>query len=171
MRNRVLRVHRFRRGRCRLFRGFEPLEDRALLATFAVNSLLDTVDTNPGDGVAQDASGLTTRGDHRRRTSLGVPFDGGQLANWIFPLGPFTGFHSEPVDATSVLIAYTRTADANLDGVLDNRNFAPLRLCARPFSQKILRQGAKLAKASVSRQSTRIRVQRTLRSGACGEEF
>jgi hypothetical protein len=41
-------------------RGFERLEDRALLATFAVNSLLDTVDANPGDGMALDAAGQTS---------------------------------------------------------------------------------------------------------------
>lgn len=38
----------------------EPLEDRRLLAVFNVNSFLDTVDVNVGDGVAADASGNTT---------------------------------------------------------------------------------------------------------------
>jgi Ca2+-binding RTX toxin-like protein len=38
----------------------ERLEARALLATFSVNSLVDTVDTDPGDGVAIDASGNTS---------------------------------------------------------------------------------------------------------------
>jgi hypothetical protein len=41
-------------------RGFERLEVRSLLATFTVNSLLDTVDAAPGDGLAQDAAGLTS---------------------------------------------------------------------------------------------------------------
>src|SRR5688572_7311465 len=58
MRRRVLRLSRG--GRRRYLRGFERLEDRALLAAFTVNSLLDTVDANPGDGVAQDAAGQTT---------------------------------------------------------------------------------------------------------------
>jgi hypothetical protein len=48
------------RGRRKRLRGFERLEDRALLAAFTVNSLLDTVDANPGDGMAQDAAGQTT---------------------------------------------------------------------------------------------------------------
>ncbi|MEX2142001.1 MAG: HYR domain-containing protein [Pirellulales bacterium] len=39
---------------------FERLEDRALLATFTVNNSLDTVDANPGDGSALDATGATT---------------------------------------------------------------------------------------------------------------
>ena len=38
----------------------ELLEDRSLPATFVVNSVLDTVDANPGDMVAADASGNTT---------------------------------------------------------------------------------------------------------------
>lgn len=38
----------------------EPLEQRRLLAVFTVNSALDTIDANPGDGLAQDAAGNTT---------------------------------------------------------------------------------------------------------------
>ena len=38
----------------------ELLEDRSVPATFVVNSVLDTVDANPGDMVAADASGNTT---------------------------------------------------------------------------------------------------------------
>lgn len=36
------------------------LEDRTLLAAFVVNTLLDTVDANPGDGLALDANGNTS---------------------------------------------------------------------------------------------------------------
>ncbi|MEX2142163.1 MAG: choice-of-anchor Q domain-containing protein [Pirellulales bacterium] len=53
-------VHTSPRGRRKRLRGFERLEDRALLAAFTVNSLLDTVDANPGDGMAMDAAGQTT---------------------------------------------------------------------------------------------------------------
>ena len=38
----------------------EPLEQRRLLAVFTVNSALDSVDANVGDGLAQDAAGNTT---------------------------------------------------------------------------------------------------------------
>ncbi|MCE5267526.1 MAG: Ig-like domain-containing protein [Planctomycetaceae bacterium] len=38
----------------------EQLEDRRLLAIFTVNSLADTVDANPGDGLALDAQQQTT---------------------------------------------------------------------------------------------------------------
>ncbi|MEX2140962.1 MAG: choice-of-anchor Q domain-containing protein [Pirellulales bacterium] len=53
-------VRSWRRGGRKRLRGFERLEDRALLAAFMVNSLLDTVDANPGDEIAQDAAGQTT---------------------------------------------------------------------------------------------------------------
>jgi hypothetical protein len=38
----------------------ERLEDRTLLSSFVVNVLADTVDVNPGDGLAQDAAGNTS---------------------------------------------------------------------------------------------------------------
>lgn len=38
----------------------EPLENRLVLAVFNVNTTADSVDVNPGDGIAQDASGLTS---------------------------------------------------------------------------------------------------------------
>jgi hypothetical protein len=40
--------------------------------------------------------------------------------NATLPLGPYTTFRGQPVDATSVLIAYTRTGDANLDGLVND---------------------------------------------------
>jgi hypothetical protein len=39
---------------------FEQLEARSLLTVFAVNTTTDTVDINPGDGLAVDASGNTS---------------------------------------------------------------------------------------------------------------
>jgi hypothetical protein len=51
---------RIRQSRRKRIRRFERLEDRSLFAAFTVNSLLDTVDVNPGDGVAQDTAGQTT---------------------------------------------------------------------------------------------------------------
>src|SRR5262245_19424629 len=38
----------------------ETLEDRCVPANFTVNTLLDTVDANPGDGLAADAGGSTS---------------------------------------------------------------------------------------------------------------
>jgi hypothetical protein len=42
----------------------------------------------------------------------------GYAENSALPLGRYTTFRGQPVDDTSVLIAYTRTGDANLDGVV-----------------------------------------------------
>jgi hypothetical protein len=44
----------------------------------------------------------------------------GYAENSALPLGPYTSFRGQPVDATSVLMVLTRTADANLDGVVND---------------------------------------------------
>jgi polyhydroxybutyrate depolymerase len=56
----------------------------------------------------------------------------GYAENAALPLGPYETFHGVAVDGTSVLMAYTRTGDANLDGVVDDvdvtilsANYAP----------------------------------------------
>jgi hypothetical protein len=44
----------------------------------------------------------------------------GYAENSSLPLGPYTTFRGQPVDNTSVLIAFTRTGDANLDGIVND---------------------------------------------------
>ena len=44
----------------------------------------------------------------------------GYANNATLPLGAYSTFRGQPVDGTSILITYTRTADANLDGVVNN---------------------------------------------------
>ena len=39
----------------------EALEDRTLLSTFTVNTTADTMDANPGDGIAADATATRHR--------------------------------------------------------------------------------------------------------------
>jgi hypothetical protein len=46
----------------------------------------------------------------------------GFAENATLPLGPYNMFRSQPVDDTSVLIAHTRTGDANLDGVVNDND-------------------------------------------------
>jgi autotransporter-associated beta strand protein len=46
----------------------------------------------------------------------------GYAHNASLPLGPYTTFGGEPVDDTAVLLAYTRTGDANLDGVVNDND-------------------------------------------------
>jgi hypothetical protein len=56
----------------------------------------------------------------------------GYAVNGQLPLGPFTNFRGQPVDNSTILMRFTRTGDANLDGVVNNddvtivgANFAP----------------------------------------------
>ncbi|HJS09051.1 MAG TPA: PEP-CTERM sorting domain-containing protein [Pirellulales bacterium] len=44
----------------------------------------------------------------------------GYAENSTLPLGPYTTFRGQPVDDTSMLMAFTRTGDANLDGVVND---------------------------------------------------
>jgi hypothetical protein len=46
----------------------------------------------------------------------------GFAENATMPLGSYTMFHNQPVDDTSILIAHTRTGDANLDGVVNDND-------------------------------------------------
>lgn len=52
--------HAQSRQRTPQFAAIESLEDRTLLSTITVNSFHDSIDANPGDGTAADASGSTT---------------------------------------------------------------------------------------------------------------
>jgi glucose/arabinose dehydrogenase len=42
--------------------------------------------------------------------------------NSTLPLGPYTMFRGQPVDDSSILMVYTRTGDANLDGVVNDND-------------------------------------------------
>jgi hypothetical protein len=44
----------------------------------------------------------------------------GYAENSALPLGAYTNFRGQTVDSTSVLMAFTRTGDANLDGVVND---------------------------------------------------
>jgi polyhydroxybutyrate depolymerase len=44
----------------------------------------------------------------------------GYAENSALPLGPYITFRGQPVDGTSILIAFTRTGDANLDGLVND---------------------------------------------------
>jgi hypothetical protein len=86
----------------------------------------------PGLGQSWKGTGITSsqvQSDVARdpnSTSLGY------ADNVALPLGSFDRFADEPVDRTAVLIAYTRTGDANLDGIVNDddvtilgANYAP----------------------------------------------
>jgi hypothetical protein len=44
----------------------------------------------------------------------------GYAENAAMPLGPLTTFRGQPVDTTSIIMAFTRTGDANLDGLVND---------------------------------------------------
>jgi hypothetical protein len=46
----------------------------------------------------------------------------GYAENSSMPLGAYENFRGQTVDGTSILVAYTRTADANLDGVVNDND-------------------------------------------------
>jgi hypothetical protein len=48
----------------------------------------------------------------------------GYAVNGTLPLGAYTNFRGQDVDASSILVRFTRTADANLDGKVDNSDVA-----------------------------------------------
>ena len=67
-------------------RVFEQLERRALLAAFTVNSMADTVDANPGDGLALDVSGNTSLRAAVMESNALAGDDTIQLGAGTFPL-------------------------------------------------------------------------------------
>jgi hypothetical protein len=66
-----------------------------------------------GMGITSSAAATTNTTEPESRSV-------GYAENSTMPLGPFATFRGQPVDGTSILIAYTRTGDANLDGVAND---------------------------------------------------
>jgi hypothetical protein len=56
----------------------------------------------------------------------------GYAVNAALPLGAYTEFRGQPVDPTSILIAYTRTGDANLDGLVNDDDVTILGASYQP---------------------------------------
>jgi hypothetical protein len=108
------------------------------------SAILDYTGDSPAGAIrAQILAGRGGAGLGKAWNGIGITSSAAALAapesrsvgyadNALFPLGPVTTFRGQPVDETSLLIAYTRTGDANLDGVVDNddvtivgANYAP----------------------------------------------
>jgi hypothetical protein len=66
-----------------------------------------------GPGIASSTAAMANATEPESRSI-------GYAENGAMPLGPRTTFHGQPVDDTSILIAFTRTGDANLDGVVND---------------------------------------------------
>jgi uncharacterized membrane protein len=74
----------------------------------------------PGLGAPWTGQGITSSAAATANAAEPESRSIGYAENSALPLGPYTTFHGQPVDSTSVLIAYTRTGDANLDGVVND---------------------------------------------------
>jgi hypothetical protein len=73
-----------------------------------------------GVGAVWNGQGITSSAAAVANTTEPESRSLGYAENSALPLGAYTTFRGQPVDNTSVLIAYTRTGDANLDGVVND---------------------------------------------------
>jgi uncharacterized protein YjbI with pentapeptide repeats len=74
----------------------------------------------PGLGRGWNGNGITSSTAAAANQSSPESRSIGYALNGSLPLGPYMEFHEFPVEASSVLLAYTRTGDATLDGVVDD---------------------------------------------------
>jgi hypothetical protein len=74
----------------------------------------------PGLGMAWNGAGITSSAAATANASEAESRSLGYAENSALPLGPYSAFRGQPVDDTSVLIAFTRTGDANLDGLVND---------------------------------------------------
>ena len=68
-----------------------------------------------GQGITSSAAAAAVVNDPESRSI-------GYAENATLPLGPYATFRGRPVDDTSVLMAFTRTGDANLDGIVNDED-------------------------------------------------
>jgi hypothetical protein len=73
-----------------------------------------------GLGKGWNGMGITSSAAATANTTEPESRSVGYAENATMPLGPFTTFRGQAVDGTSILIAFTRTGDANLDGVVND---------------------------------------------------
>jgi hypothetical protein len=74
----------------------------------------------PGLGASWIGAGITSSIVAQANAADAEAWSVGYAENSAMPLGPYTNFRGVAVDATSVLIAPTRTGDANLDGLVND---------------------------------------------------
>jgi hypothetical protein len=71
-------------------------------------------------GGAWTGTGITSRAAAAENATNPEARSIGYAENATLPLGPYATFRGQVVDDTAILIAYTRTADANLDGAVND---------------------------------------------------
>jgi uncharacterized protein YkwD len=74
----------------------------------------------PGLGASWTGAGITSSTVAQANAANAEAWSIGYSENAALPLGPYANFGGVAVDATSILIAPTRTGDANLDGLVND---------------------------------------------------
>jgi hypothetical protein len=74
----------------------------------------------PGLGATWTGKGITSSAAAEAAAAEAESISVAYAANGELPLGPYATFRGETVDESSVLVRYTRTGDANLDGVVND---------------------------------------------------
>jgi hypothetical protein len=103
------------------------LRENSALIDYTVNSPAETVRQQiltarggPGLGKTWNGNGISSSAAAAANAAEPESRSIGYAENSALPLGPYTMFRGQPVDDTSLLIAYTRTGDANLDGLVND---------------------------------------------------
>jgi hypothetical protein len=86
----------------------------------------------PGLGAPWTGNGVTSSAVAAANQASPEEYSIGYAENGSLPLGPYAEFHGFPVEDESVLLAYTRTGDANLDGVVDDDDVTILSAAYAP---------------------------------------
>jgi hypothetical protein len=76
----------------------------------------------PGLGKTWNGQGITSSAVAAANSAEPESRSIAYAENSALPLGPLTTFRGQPVDNTALLIAYTRTGDANLDGLVNDND-------------------------------------------------
>jgi hypothetical protein len=103
------------------------LANNAAIINYTGNSPVQTIRQQilagrggPGLGAMWNGQGITSSTAAAANAADAESRSVGFAENAAMPLGPLATFHGQPVDDTSILMAYTRTGDANLDGVIND---------------------------------------------------
>ena len=86
----------------------------------------------PGLGASWDGTGITSSAAAQANGAEPESRSVGYVENALLPLGAYTSFRGVTVDDTAVLIAFARTGDANLDGVVNDDDVTVLGASYKP---------------------------------------